>query len=96
MEKSSAITWYTKKYMNACMGPVRFLWTDLRRRLAATFLVSQSEDEVGSDGRKGFMNSSRCCGVNCFPWNVPRRKAVSCADVMPVAEAIVGRLLGVE
>lgn len=54
------------------------------------FLVSLSEDEVGSDGRKGLISSSRCWGVNCFPWYVPRRKAVSCAGVMPVAETIAG------
>lgn len=66
-EKSSEITWYTKKCMKARMGPVRFLWMDLRRRLGGGFLVSRSEDEVGSDGRNGFMSSSRCCEVNCFP-----------------------------
>jgi hypothetical protein len=42
---------------------VRFLCTDLRRWPGAAFLVSRSDDEVGSDGRKGFNSSSRCWGV---------------------------------
>jgi hypothetical protein len=67
---------------------VRFLCTDLRRWPGAAFLVSRSDDEVGSDGRKGFNSSSRCWGVNSFPCSVPRWKAVACVGVTPVADAM--------
>lgn len=62
--------------------------------MGAAFLISRSEDDVGSDGRKGSISSSRCCGVNCLPWYVPRRKAPSCAGVIPVARAIAASFGG--